>query len=76
MAMEKLDSLVKVRILKGDSDYDFLVLMIEHHKSWVEIADAELEFVKDDELKAIVSEMKAGAVKQIAELEALLEKNY
>lgn len=75
-AMEKLDSLVKVIPLNKETDHDFLVLMIEHHKNGVEIADAELEFGKEVELKAMVTEMRAGAMREIALLEALLEKNY
>lgn len=76
-AMEKLDSLIKVKTLSGDVDHDFLVLMIEHHKSGVEIADAELEFGQDDSLKTLViTKMREGAEEEIDRLEALLEKNY
>lgn len=75
-AMEKLDSLVKVIPLHNETDHDFLVLMIEHHKNGVEIADAELEYGKHEQLKAMVTEMKEGALREIALLEALLEKNY
>ncbi|HET6558466.1 MAG TPA: DUF305 domain-containing protein [Prolixibacteraceae bacterium] len=76
MAMEKMDSLIMVRTLSGDTDHDFLVLMIEHHKSGVELADAELEFGKEEDFKAMVTEMKEGAEEEIVALEALLEKNY
>lgn len=75
-AMEKLDSLIKVKTLSGDVDHDFLVLMIEHHKNGVELADAELEFGQDDRLKTLVTKMREGAEEEIDRLEALLEKNY
>lgn len=75
-AMAKLDSLVKVIYLHKETDHDFLVLIIEHHKNGVEIADALLEFGKNEELKAMVTQMRMGAMREIALLEALLEKNY
>jgi uncharacterized protein (DUF305 family) len=75
-AMAKMDSLIKVRTLSGDVDHDFLVLVIEHHKSGVEIADAELSSGQDAELKALVTKLRQGAVEEIAKLQALLNKNF
>lgn len=74
-AMAKMDSLIKVKTLNDETDHDFLVLMIEHHKSGVEIADAELEFGKEEDLKALVTKMREGALREIELLEDLLE-NY
>lgn len=74
-AMAKMDSLIKVRTLHDETDHDFLVLMIEHHKSGVEIADAELEFGKEEDLKALVTKMREGALEEIELLEDMLE-NY
>lgn len=76
LAMEKMDSLIKVRNLSGDTDHDFLVLMIEHHKSGVELTDAVLEFGKEEEFKAWVTKMKEDAEEEIAALQALLEEKY
>lgn len=75
-AMAKMDSLVKIRSLSGDVDHDFLVLVIEHHKSGVEIADAELSSGQDAALKALVTKLRQGAVEEIAKLQALLNKNF
>lgn len=74
-AIEKMDSLIKVKTLNDETDHDFLVLMIEHHKSGVEMADAELEFGKEEDLKALVTKMREGALEEIELLEDLLE-NY
>lgn len=74
-AIEKMDSLIKVKTLNDETDHDFLVLMIEHHKSGVEMADAELEFGKEEGLKALVTKMREGALEEIELLEDLLE-NY
>ena len=74
-AIEKMDSLIKVRTLNDETDHDFLVLMIEHHKSGVEMADAQLEFGKEEGLKALVTKMREGALEEIELLEDLLE-NY
>lgn len=75
-AMAKMDSLIKVRTLSGDVDRDFLVLVIEHHKSGVELADAEISSGQDEGLKALVTKLRQGAVEEIAKLQALLTKNY
>lgn len=74
-AIEKMDSLIKVRTLNDETDHDFLVLMIEHHKSGVEMADAQLEFGKEEGLKALVTKMREGALEEIELLEDLFE-NY
>lgn len=75
-AMAKMDSLIKVRTLSGNVDHDFLVLMIEHHKSGLDLADAEIQSGKSDTLKSIVTRMREGAVEEISKMEAILDENY
>jgi uncharacterized protein (DUF305 family) len=75
-AIAKMDSLIKVRSLNGDVDHNFLVLVIEHHRSGVELADAEISSGQDAGLKALVTKLRQGAVGEIGQLQALLNKNY
>ena len=75
-AMAKMDSLIKVRTLSGNVDHDFLVLMIEHHRSGVELADAEIQNGQSDTLKSMVTQIREGAVEELSKMEAMLDENY
>ena len=75
MAMHKMDSLVKKQYLNKDSDYDFAVLMILHHQSAIEMAEAQIKYGKVDELKKMALKMKEDQLKEIEELKAWVDSN-
>ena len=76
MAMHKMDSLVKVQYLNKNTDHEFAVLMILHHKSAIEMAEAEIEYGKVDEMKEMATKMKEDQLEEIEKLEAWVESNY
>jgi len=75
MAMDKMDSFVKKQYLNKDSDHDFAVLMILHHQSAIEMAEAEIKNGKLDEMKKMAIKMKEDQLKEIDELKAWVDSN-
>jgi len=76
MAMHKMDNLVKKQYLNKDSDHDFAVLMIHHHQSAIEMAEAEIKYGKVVEMKEMATKMKEDQLKEIEELKAWVAENY
>lgn len=75
-AMDKMDFRVSMQYLNKDIDHDFAALMIHHHKSAVEMADAEIEYGKEQEIIDMAQKMKEDQLKEIEELKEWLEEHY
>jgi uncharacterized protein (DUF305 family) len=58
----------------GDADADFLLLMIPHHQSAIDMARAELEHGDDEETRAMAEQIIAAQEAEIAEMRAMLER--
>ena len=59
----------------GDLDKDFAMMMRMHHQQAVEMAKIEAQNGKSAELKAMANKMIADQQKEIAQLDAWLQKN-
>ena len=57
----------------GMPDADFLLMMIPHHQSAIDMAMVELEMGQDDATKAMAQEIIDAQVAEIAEMTAMLE---
>lgn len=75
MAMNKMDSNANAQKLNGDSDHDFVLLMIQHHKGAIEMSDAEIKHGKVQKIKDMATMMKTDQLKEITELLSWLDKN-
>ncbi len=58
----------------GDPDADFLLMMIPHHQSAVEMARIELEQGDDEETRAMAQQVIDAQEAEIAEMRAMLER--
>ena len=58
----------------GDADADFLLMMIPHHQSAVDMSQALLPQVKDPEVKALAEAVIATQEAEIASMEAMLAR--
>ncbi len=58
----------------GDPDADFLLMMIPHHQSAIEMARVELEQGDDDETRAMAQAIIDAQEAEIAEMRAMLER--
>lgn len=75
MAMNTMDSNADKQKLNGDSDHDFVLLMIQHHKSAIEMSDAEIKYGKVQKIKNMATMMKTDQLKEITELQSWLNDN-
>ena len=57
----------------GMPDADFLLMMIPHHQSAIDMAEVELELGQDDATKAMAQEIIDAQEAEIAEMTAMLE---
>ena len=67
VAMEGMES-------TGDADVDFLLMMIPHHQSAVDMSVALLAEVKDAEVKALGEAVIATQEAEIAQMRAMLAR--
>jgi uncharacterized protein (DUF305 family) len=52
----------------GDADKDFVMMMIPHHQGAIDMAEVELKYGKDPELKKMAKEIIADQKKEIGEM--------
>ena len=58
----------------GDPDADFLLMMIPHHQSAIDMARVVLEEGDDEETRAMAEQIIAAQEAEIAEMRAMLER--
>jgi uncharacterized protein (DUF305 family) len=59
----------------GDTDADFVRMMLPHHKAAVDMAKAEIEYGKDPDLIALAREIVTAQDKEITMMKAWQEKH-
>ena len=59
----------------GDTDKDFVLMMMPHHQGAIDMAKVELQFGKDPGLRQLATDIVAAQDKEIAEMKAWLAKN-
>jgi uncharacterized protein (DUF305 family) len=73
--MMKMDQIADVQLITGDLDNDFATLMIQHHNSAIENAEAYLMYGNNLKLKAMAQKMIDDQKKEIKELSDWLKSN-
>jgi uncharacterized protein (DUF305 family) len=56
----------------GDQDKDFVTMMIPHHQGAIDMAEVELKYGKDPEMKALSEKIIADQKKEIAQMQKWL----
>jgi uncharacterized protein (DUF305 family) len=71
-AMDGMMSAMSGMTSTGDADADYLLMMIPHHRSAVEMSEALLPQVRDPEVRALAEAVIAAQEAEIASMEAML----
>ncbi|WP_131114242.1 CopM family metallochaperone [Lichenihabitans psoromatis] len=61
--------------LSGDTDRDFVTMMLPHHQSAVEMAKIELRYGTDPGLRQMATDIVASQDKEIASMKAWQERH-
>lgn len=59
----------------GDTDADFVRMMLPHHQAAVDMAKAELQYGKDPEIKKLAKDIVAAQEREIALMKAWADKH-
>ncbi|SEQ91758.1 protein of unknown function [Faunimonas pinastri] len=59
----------------GHPDHDFATMMIPHHQGAIDMAEVELKYGKDPELRMLAGKIVASQKPEVAELKAWLAKH-
>jgi uncharacterized protein (DUF305 family) len=72
--MEPMDAMMNAMPMSttGKPDADFLLMMIPHHQSAIDMARVELANGKDDATRAMAQKIIDAQVAEIAEMKAML----
>ena len=54
----------------GDADKDFVAMMVPHHQGAIDMAKVELQYGKDEKLRAMAEDIIQAQEKEIAEMKA------
>lgn len=74
-AMKNMMEKMKAVKLSGNIDYDFALLMIEHHKGTIDLSKTELKEGKDAKIKQMASKIEEDQTKGIKKLNDWLERH-
>ncbi len=67
-SMDKMSKDMAAVPMTGDSDRDFVAMMIPHHQGAIDMAEYELAHGKDPALRALAREIVAAQKKEIAQM--------
>ena len=73
-SMKKMDQGMSGAPMTGDVDHDFAAMMIPHHQGAIDMAEGELKYGKDPEMRALAKNIIAAQKVEIKQMTAWLKK--
>lgn len=74
-SMKKMDEETKAQKVTGEADHDFVLLMIPHHQSAVEMAQSIIKYGKSPEIKEMAQKIITAQQKEIEEMQSWLQEH-
>ena len=74
-SMKKMDHDMASGKMTGDPDHDFAVMMVPHHQGAIDMAQVELKYGKNPELRALCVRIIAAQKKEIAQMNTWLAEH-
>ena len=71
-SMERMDRQMASAPMNGDVDHDFAAMMIPHHQGAIDMAQAELRYGKNEQLRRIAQEIIVDQLQEIAAMKLAL----
>ncbi|MFN2527329.1 MAG: DUF305 domain-containing protein [Candidatus Baltobacteraceae bacterium] len=75
-AMQHMNASMKTMHMTGNTDRDFITMMIPHHEAAIGMAKVELHYGKKPEVKSLARGIIAAQAKEIAQMRGWLQKWY
>ncbi len=73
-AMDRMQNGMKMQS-SGDADIDFVRMMIPHHQAAVEMAQTQLKYGKDPQIRKLAEDIVAAQNREIAQMKAWLAQH-
>jgi uncharacterized protein (DUF305 family) len=73
--MSKMSHAMSAAPLTGNADRDFVVMMLPHHRGAVSMAQVELQYGHDPEMRRLATAIIAAQDKEIAEMRAWRQRH-
>lgn len=74
-SMAKMNQTMNSAPMTGNTDHDFVVMMLPHHQGAVDMAKFELQHGKDPELRKLAHDVIASQDKEIVFMKSWLAKH-
>ncbi len=75
-AMSRMDGKMHSMRMSGDADRDFMMMMIPHHRSAVDMARIELRYGKRPALKSLARDIITSQSREIGQMQMWLRAWY
>jgi uncharacterized protein (DUF305 family) len=73
-SMTRMDSGMKSAPMNGNSDHDFVTMMMPHHQGAIDMAKAELSYGKDPVMRRLAEEIFVDQQSEIQAMQLWLSK--
>ncbi len=73
-SMTRMDSGMKSAPMNGNTDHDFVTMMIPHHQGAIDMAKAELSYGKDPVMRRLAEEIIVDQQSEIQAMQLWLSK--
>jgi uncharacterized protein (DUF305 family) len=74
MTMDTMMKSMDAMKTTGNADADFLIMMIPHHQSAIDMAQVELKQGKDEETRRMAQKIIDAQIQEIADMKAMLQR--